>query len=108
MKERTYQDIVHGERVMFHDLKPDDYQDTFESLKFGYFLGQERMNLPEVDMVGGLEVYSKTPELHPESDHLCRPTVLKSGITKTIDYPTDEERLVLVREQLRRSLNDRA
>lgn len=74
--KKKYNDIVHGERVLFQDLEPSAYWDAFEALRNEFFLGQERMSFPDIDMAGGLELYAKRPvpiPLAPDQERLLRP-----------------------------------
>lgn len=49
------------------------------------------------------------PVLSLEAEHLCRPVNLHRGETRTIPFPTVEQRLVEARSQLERiNLHDRA
>lgn len=75
-RNRTYKEVVHGEKVLFNEIQPRDYFDTYEALRHGYFNGQQRFHLPEVGITGGLEIskVSKEVILTPEQEHLIRPT----------------------------------
>lgn len=108
MPEGTFDEIVHGERVIFHDLKPADYWPTFDALKEGFFIGQYNLE-------GGLEVSALHPviEQTSEQERLCRPTELKNGETKTISCkeildnscPSDADKLAIVRNLLREEID---
>lgn len=76
-RNRTYKEVLHGQRVIFNEMQPSDYFDTYEALRIGKFTGQHRFDMPEVELTGGLEISIVTPVEAPptlEEVHLLRPT----------------------------------
>lgn len=77
-RDKSFKDIIHGQKVNFNELKPDDYYDTFEALRSGHFTGQRMFPMEEVGLDGGMLVEAVNPiievELTPEQEYLLRPT----------------------------------
>lgn len=76
-RERSIKDVILGETVGFCEIRPSDYWSTYEALRIGTFKGQYELQLPEVGLIGDLQISAVKPDpvpLSPEQEHLIRPT----------------------------------
>lgn len=86
-RDKSIKDIIHGESVGFSNLKPADYWDAYEALRIGCFTGQYELPMPEVGLIGDLQLSAVRPEpipLSPEQEHLLRPTQEELRMQKRI------------------------
>lgn len=88
-RDKTYQQVLQGERIPINQIRPQDYRAVFNGLKSERVGGQRTLPIPELDLDGGIVLFTSNPDpipLSPEQEHLLRPVDLKKPVLPLLPH----------------------
>lgn len=79
-RDRVVREVYMGERIPMNRIHPHEYREMFNALRSGRIAGQKTLEIPEHGFNGEIILYTNTPELTPEQQHLQRTEEVKGGV----------------------------